>query len=100
MEAKMANTTQEVQTLANFHANSVAAIARLKETHQPLMLIVDGEPEIVVQEAAAYQRLLDLAALADPEEGLRQGLEEIAEGRTHSAREVFTNFREKYNIRG
>jgi len=34
------------------------------------------------------------------EEGLRQGLEDIAEGRTRLARQVFAELREQYGIRG
>jgi len=36
-----------------------------------------------------YQRLLDSAARADGEEGIRQGLAEVARGRTRPAREAF-----------
>ena len=46
------------------------------------------------------QYFLDQAALADPEEGLRQGLEDIAAGRTRPAREVLAELREEYGIRG
>jgi len=34
-----------------------------------------------------YQRLLNIAASADAEEDIRQGLEDIAHGRTRPARE-------------
>jgi prevent-host-death family protein len=69
------------------------------KTRRPIILTVNGKPEAVVQSAAEYQRLLDLAAQADPEEGLRQGLEDIAKGRTRPAREVFAELREEYGIR-
>lgn len=96
----MIDAKQDVQTLNTFRENAAEIIVRLKSTSRPLTLTVDGRAEVVVQEAAAYQRLLDLAALADPEEGLRQGLEDIAEGRTRPAREVFAELREEYGIRG
>jgi prevent-host-death family protein len=96
----MIDATQDVQTLSLFREHSAELIAQLKTTHRPMTLTVDGRPEVVVQEAAAYQRLLDLAALADEDEGLRQGLEDIAEGRTRPAREVFAELREEYGIRG
>jgi PHD/YefM family antitoxin component YafN of YafNO toxin-antitoxin module len=96
----MIDATQDVQTLTTFRENSAELIAQLKTTHRPITLTVDGQAEIVVQEASAYQQLLDRAALADPEEGLRQGLEDIAEGRTRPAREVFAELREEYGIRG
>jgi hypothetical protein len=46
----------------------------------------------------AYQRLLDIAAQADAEEGIRQGLDDVARGRTRPARAVFDQIRRKYDI--
>jgi prevent-host-death family protein len=96
----MIDITKDIQPLTTFRNNSVKFMKRLKKTRRPIILTVNGKPEAVVQDAAAYQRLLDLAAQADPEEGLRQGLEDIAKGRTRPAREVFAELREEYGIRG
>jgi prevent-host-death family protein len=92
--------TQDIQPLTTFRNNSVEFIKQLKQTKRPIILTVNGKPEAVLQDPAEYQRLLDLAALVDPEEGLRQGLEDIAEGRTRPARKVFAELREEYGIRG
>jgi len=60
------------------------------------VLTDNRRPESVLQEE---RQLLDLAA-ADYEEDLRQGLEDVAQGRTRPAREVFAELREEYGIRG
>jgi prevent-host-death family protein len=99
MQSKI-DITKDIQPLTTFRNNSVKFMKRLKKTRRPIILTVNGKPEAVVQSAAEYQRLLDLAALADPEEGLRQGLDDIAKGRTRPAREVFAELREEYGIRG
>ena len=99
MQSKI-DITKDIQPLTTFRNNSVKFMKRLKKTRRPIILTVNGKPEAVVQSAAEYQRLLDLAAQADPEEGLRQGLDEIAKGRTRPAREVFAELREEYGIRG
>ncbi len=52
----------------------------------------------LVQDAEAYQRLLDIAAQADAEEGIRQGLDDVAHERTRPAREVFDEIRRKHDI--
>ena len=96
----MIDITKDIQPLTTFRNNSVKFMKRLKKTPRPIILTVNGKPEAVVQSAAEYQRLLNLAALADPEEGLRQGLEDIAKGRTRPARKVFAELREEYGIRG
>jgi hypothetical protein len=45
----------------------------------------------VVQGAEAYQRLLDLAAQADEEEGIRQGVEDFKKGRTRPLEKLSMN---------
>ena len=55
-------------------------------------------PTAVPQHAEAYQRLLDIAAQADAVEGIRQGLDDLAHGRTRPAREVFDEIRRKHGI--
>jgi hypothetical protein len=55
---------------------------------------------ITVQDAAAYQRLLDLAALADAREGIRQGLEQARRGEVRDVEEFFAEFEAKHGISG
>jgi len=71
---------------------------QLKETGRPIVLTVNGKTEAVVQDAISYQRLLDIAALADEREGVRQGDADIAAGRTRPAEEVFAEMRKQYGI--
>ena len=62
------------------------------------MLTVKGKAAAVVQDAEAYQRLLDIAASANAEEGIRQGLDDVAHGRTRPAKAVFDEIRRKHGI--
>jgi hypothetical protein len=50
------------------------------------------------QDVEAYQRLLDIAARADTNEGIRQGLDDVSQDRTRPAREFFDEFRRKHGI--
>lgn len=47
---------------------------QLKKTKRRVVLIVKGKATSILQDADAYQRLLDNAARADSEEGIHQGL--------------------------
>ena len=47
----------------------------------------------------AYQRLLDIAARADAEEGTRPGLEDARQGNMRPAREFFEAFEASHRIR-
>jgi hypothetical protein len=53
----------------------------------------------VVQDAEAYQRLLDVAARADAVEGIRQGLEDVKKGKTRPAKQFFAEFEAAHGIR-
>ena len=94
----MIDITKDIQPLTTFRNNSVEFIQQLKETQRPIILTVNGKPEAVLQDPAAYQRLLDIAAAADACEGIRQGLADLAAGRTRDAKEFFDEFRAKHNI--
>lgn len=94
----MIDITKDIQPLTTFRNNSVKMMQRLKKTRRPIIITVNGKPEAVIQSAAEYQRLLDIAAAADENEAIRQGLEDVAEGRTRPAREVFRELRKEYGL--
>jgi len=94
----MLDITKDIQSLTTFRRRSGDFLKQLKKSKRPVVLTVNGKAAAIVQDAKAYQRLLDLAARADEEEGIRQGLEDVAHGRTRPAREVFDELRRKYAI--
>ncbi len=88
----MLDITTDIQSLTTFRRSSGDLMKHLKKSKRPIVLTVNGKAAAVVQDAEAYQRLLDLAARADAEEGIRQGLEDVKRGRTQAAREFFAEF--------
>jgi prevent-host-death family protein len=88
----MLDITNDIQSLTTFRRRSGDFMKQLKKTKRPVVLTVKGKAAAVVQDAEAYQRLLDIAALADPKEGVRQGLEDAKQGKVRPAREFFANF--------
>jgi prevent-host-death family protein len=94
----MLDITKDIQSLTTFRRRSGDFMKQLKKSKRPVVLTVKGKAEAVVQDAAAYQRLLDLAARADVREAIRQGRDDIARGRTRPAREVFAEIRRQHAI--
>jgi prevent-host-death family protein len=94
----MIDITQDIQPLTTFRNNSVRMMKQLKKTGRPIVLTVNGKAEAAVLSAAALQRLLDLAALADEREAVRQGDTDVAAGRTQPAAEVFDEMRTRHAI--
>jgi prevent-host-death family protein len=94
----MLNIVNDIQSLTTFRRRSGDFMKQLKKTKRPVVLTVKGKAAAVVQDAEAYQRLLDIAARADPEEGIRQGLEDAKQGRVRRARDFFADFEATHGI--
>ena len=94
----MLDISKDIQSLTTFRRRSGDFMKQLRKSKRPMVLTVKGKAAAVVQDAEAYQRLLDIAARADADEGIRQGLDDVAQGRTRPAREVFDEIRRKHGI--
>ncbi len=90
--------TKDIQPMTTFRNHSAEFMAHIKATKRPLVLTVNGKAAAVLQDAEAYQRLLDIAAAAEAMEGFRQGLEDQEAGRVRPAGEVFDEMRARHDI--
>jgi prevent-host-death family protein len=96
----MLDITKDIQSLTTFRRRSGDFMKQLKKSKRPVVLTVKGKAAAIVQDAEAYQRLLDIAARADAQEGIRQGLDDVAHGRTRPVRKAFDEIRRKHDIPG
>jgi prevent-host-death family protein len=94
----MLDITSDIQSLTTFRRSSGDFMKQLKKTKRPVVLTVNGKAAAVVQDAAAYQRLLDIAARADANEGIRQGLDDSVNNRVRPVTEFFAEFEAKHGI--
>jgi prevent-host-death family protein len=95
----MLDLTKDIQSLTTFRRRSGDFMKQLKKSKRPVVLTVKGKAAAVVQDAEAYQRLLDVAAQANAEEGIRQGLDDAKKGKTRPVREFFDEFEARHGIR-
>jgi prevent-host-death family protein len=94
----MLDITKDIQSLTTFRRRSGDFMKQLKKSKRPVVLTVKGKAAAIVQDAEAYQRLLDIAARVDAEEGIRQGLEDAKKGKSRPAKEFFTEFEAEHGI--
>jgi prevent-host-death family protein len=94
----MLDITKDIQSLTTFRRRSGDFMKQLKKSKRPVVLTVKGKAAAIVQDAEAYQRLLDIAARADAEEGIRQGREEAKQGKLLPAKEFFGTFEAGHGI--
>jgi prevent-host-death family protein len=88
----MLDITRDIQSLTTFRRRSGDFMKQLKKSKRPVVLTVKGKAAAIIQDAEAYQRLLDIAASADAEEGIRQGLEDAKKVKKRPAKEFFDEF--------
>lgn len=50
---------EDIHPLSDFRRRTTAFIRKLKETGRPMVLTLNGRPEVVVLDAASYQLLVD-----------------------------------------
>ena len=79
-----------IRSLSDFQRNARAHIQRLKETGVPEILTVNGQAEIVVQDAASYQRLVESAEEARILQALRASIDQADRGEGRPLREVLS----------
>ena len=69
-----------INSLTDFTRNAREHINRLKETGEPEVLTVNGRAELVVQDAEAYQKMLDALDYADSVAKIGKALERLRNG--------------------
>ena len=79
----MALELSNIFSLSDFQRNTRDHITKLKQSGTPAVLTVNGQAEVVVQSAVAYQKLLDDQELLESIRSVSRGLEQAkrAEGR-------------------
>jgi prevent-host-death family protein len=90
--------SRDIHSLTDFKKNTPDFLKQLKDTGEPVVLTINGKAELVVQDAASYQRLLHLAEEAKVVEGVRRGLEDLKAGRTIGLDDFKDHVRKKHGI--
>jgi prevent-host-death family protein len=82
----MLDIARDIQSLSHFKRNTAQVMKRMKQSGNPVVLTVNGKAEVVVQDAAAYQRLMALAERAEMLAFLQEAKAEADAGHTVDAR--------------
>ncbi len=90
----MLNLGSDIDSLSNFKRNTPEFLRQLKETGHPVVLTINGKAELVVQDTASYQALIELAARAERMDSLRESIEDMRAGRIVPAEEMLAEMRQ------
>jgi prevent-host-death family protein len=86
------------QALSAFQKNARRQIKRLKDTGEPEVLTVNGKPELVVQSAKAYKKMMADVEFARELRALRESVEQAKRGEGQDYREAFKEIAKEVNI--
>ncbi len=78
-----------IDSLSNFKRNTADFLRQLKKSGSPLVLTVNGRAEVVVQDAASYQRLLEISERLETIEALKPAINEMRAGKGDPADTFF-----------
>ena len=95
----MIDLSKDIHSLSDFKRKTATLMTRMKKTGNPVVLTINGKAEMIVQDAASYQRLLELADQADMIEFLRESRADIEAGRTKPALEVLEQLAKKHKLK-
>lgn len=70
----------DIHPLTHFLRDPKAHLARLAKSGRPEVLTVNGHARVVVQDAAAYQRMLEIVESIEAEKVIRARLAELETG--------------------
>src|SRR5262245_4851764 len=84
----MFNIVDGIDTLTNFKRDTTRFLKQLREAKGPVVLTINGKAELVVQDAASYQALLERVERPEAMAAVTEGLEDRAAGRGRPARLV------------
>ena len=89
---------ENIHSLTDFQRDTKTHIKNLKKTGRPVVLTVNGKATLIVQEASAYQSMLDSVERAAAIDGIQRGLDSASRGEGEPADEVFARLRKKHKV--
>jgi prevent-host-death family protein len=94
----MLDISKDIHSLSDFKRNTSEFLERMRGSGHPLVLTINGKAELVVQDAASYQKLLERVDEMDALDGIRRGLADVEAGRVTPLKEFEKDFRKKRGL--
>ena len=79
----------DIYSLTDFQRRTREHLKKLKKTGRPEALTVNGKAELVVQDAGAYEDLMDEVERLETQFAIAQGLLEMEQGKGEPIEKVF-----------
>ncbi len=90
----MLDIKSDINSLSNFKRKTPAFLRQLKETGHPVVLTINGKAELVVQDTASYQKLIELAERAERMEALQASINDMRAGKVVPVEDMLAEMRQ------
>ena len=89
----MLDISKDIHSLSEFKRNTSEFLEQMRGNGHPVVLTINGKAELVVQDAASYQKLLNRVDELEALEGIQKALADIEAGRVTPLRQFESEFR-------
>ncbi len=88
----------DIHSLTDFTRNAKAYIQQIKETGNPIAITVNGDAEVVVQDALTFQKMVDALEHARFIAAMRESEVDAAQGQVEDLDKAFSGIRNELGL--
>ena len=90
----------DIHSLTDFTRNAKSYINQIKESKNPMAITINGDAEVVIQDAETYQAMVDELERNRFVSAIRESERAVAEGRVEDIDEAFEEIRSNLGVQG
>lgn len=88
----------DIHSLTEFTRNAKTYIQKIKETKNPVAITINGEAEVVIQDAQSYQLMIDELEQARFVQAVKLSIADADAGLGRPAEDLVAEMRAKYGL--
>ena len=97
-EDHVLDISKDIHSLSEFKRNTSQFLEQMRGSGHPVVLTINGKAELVVQDAASYQKLLERVEALEAIEGIQRGRADVEAGRVTPLRQFEKEFRKERGL--
>jgi PHD/YefM family antitoxin component YafN of YafNO toxin-antitoxin module len=90
---------ENIHPLTDFLRHHKRHLKQLKRSQRPTVLTLNGKAEVVVQDAKAYQAMIEAVESLDARKGVAEGIASLESGEGEPADIVLSRLRKKHGFK-
>jgi prevent-host-death family protein len=88
----------DIHSLTDFTRNAKSYIQQIKDTKNPIAITVNGDAEVVIQDVASYQAMVDQLAHARFIAAMRESEHDVDTGQVQDIEQAFAEIRSELEL--